>query len=315
MKLIVFAITCSIAALTCADNWGSFESGPCVGDGLRQYSSVLNGIPSGESWESHCASGPKTVIEGQTFDRPSSCVNAGPGINIWGFFDLKDASCLNMGNSALDDVKNASSVNMGHVALNDIFTDWFRDNGVMPQGNELGIGAALESANKRFRLNMQSDGNLVLYKEPEHRPIWHTNTINTGGYRANLQSDGNFVVYTERSVPIWNSRTQGTNKNYLMLQNDGNLVIYAYDENGQFNTDRKYAQWSTGTNGKKKATNLRTESFSSASVASIGATKTQESLPHTLADIVHVDNDPHSAVDAAVGAFDQASNRALDGIN
>ena len=134
MKLIAFAIICSIAALACADNWGSFESGPCVGDGLRQYSSVLNGIPSGESWESHCANGPKTVIEGQTFDRPSSCVNAGPGINIWGFFDLKDASCLNMGNSALDDVKNASSVNKGHFALNDMkSTDWYHDNGIMPQ--------------------------------------------------------------------------------------------------------------------------------------------------------------------------------------
>ena len=141
MKLLVFAVICSIAALTCADKWGSFESGPCVGDGLRQYSSVLNGIPSGESWESHCANGPKTVIEGQTFDRPSSCVNAGPGINIWGFFDLKDASCLTMGNSALDDVKNASSVNKGHFALNEMKTaDWHHDIGIMPRGNQLGIG-------------------------------------------------------------------------------------------------------------------------------------------------------------------------------
>ena len=316
MKLIAFAIICSIAAPTCADNWGSFESGPCVGDGLRQYSSVLNGIPSGESWESHCANGPKTVIEGQTFDRPSSCVNAGPGINIWGFFDLKDASCLNMGNSALDDVKNASSVNKDHFALNDMkSTNWLHDNGIMPQGNQLGIGAALESANKRFRLNMQSDGNLVLYKEPEHRPIWHTNTINTGGFRANMQSDGNFVLYTEKSVPIWNSRTQHIRRNYLMLQNDGNLVIYAFADYNKYEPLPEYAQWSTGTHGKKKATNLRTESFNSASVANIGATKTQKSLPYILADILHVDNDPHSAGAVAVGASDQASNRALDGFN
>ena len=100
-----------------------------------------------------------------------------------------------------------------------------------------------------------------------------------------------------------------------MLQNDGNLVIYKANEEGFPDPLPRYALWSTGTYGKKKATNLRTKSFSSASVASIGATKTPESLPHTLADIVHVDNDPHSAVDAAVGASDQASNRALDGIN
>ena len=100
-----------------------------------------------------------------------------------------------------------------------------------------------------------------------------------------------------------------------MLQNDGNLIIYKVDYEGFIKPLPEYALWSTGTHGMKKATNLRTKSFSSASVANIGATKTQESLPHTLADIVHVDNDPHSAVDAAVGAFDQASNRALDGIN
>ena len=316
MKLIVFAIICSIAALTCADNWGSFESGPCVGDGLRQYSSVLEGIPSGESWESRCANGPKTVIEGQTFDRPSSSVNAGPGINIWGFFDLKDASCLNMGNSALDDVKKSSSVNKGKFALNDMKSaDWFNDNGIMPPGNQLGIGAALQSSNKRFRLDMQSDGNLVLYKEPEHRPIWHTDTVGKGGFRANLQHDGNFVVYTESSVPIWNSRTQDIRTNYLMLQDDGNLVIYAKDHFGRMNPLPEWSQWSTGTYGMKKATNLRTESFSSASVANIGATKTQESLPYTLADIVHVDNGPQSAGDVAVGVSYQASSRALDGIN
>ena len=319
MKLIVCAIICSIAALTSADNWGSFESGRCVGDGLRQYSSVLNGIPSGESWESHCANGPKTVIEGQTFDRPSSCVNAGPGINIWGFFDLKDASCLNMGNSALDDVKNAGSVSKANFALNGIKeadNSWLISNGIMPQGNQLGIGAALESANKRFRLDMQSDGNLVLYKEPEHRPLWHTNTINTGGFRANLQRDGNFVVYTDKSVPIWNSRTQDRGLNYLQLQNDGNLVIYAFGQYGGLtDPSPRIAQWSTGTHGMTKATNLRTESFNSASVANIGATKKQESLPYTLADAVHVDNNLRSAGAVAVGASDQASNRALDGIN
>ena len=321
MKLIVCVVICSIAAPTCADNWGSFESGPCVGDGLRQYSSVLNGIPSGESWESHCVNGPKTVIEGQTFDRPSSCVNAGPGINMWGFFDLEDASCLNMGKSTLDDVKNASSVNTGHFALNDIKSaDSAYDLGIMNQGYQLGIGASLESPSKRFRLNMQSDGNLVLYKEPEHRPIWHTNTINTGGFRANLQRDGNFVVYTDKSVPIWNSRTQHRGENYLQLQNDGNLVIYGFEYSAGVFPDPlgppRYAQWSTGTHGMKKATNLRTESFNSASVANMGATKKQESL-HTLADTVHVDNNPRTAGAGAVavGASDQASNGALDGIN
>jgi hypothetical protein len=153
-------------------------------------------------------------------------------------------------------VKNASSVNKGKFDLNDMKSaDWWNDNGVMPQGNQLGIGAALQSSSKRFRLDMQSDGNLVLYKEPEHRPIWHTDTVGKGGYRANLQHDGNFVVYTESSVPIWNSRTQGMGTNYLMLQDDGNLVLYAVDKYLLMDPSPQYAQWSTGTNGMKKATN------------------------------------------------------------
>ena len=216
-----------------------------------------------------------------------------------------------MGNSALDDMKNASSVNKGKCALNGMKSaDYYNDRGIMPPGNQLGIGAALESPNKRFRLDMQSDGNLVLYKEPEHRPIWHTNTVGKGGFRANLQHDGNFVVCTESSVPIWNSRTQDIGSKYLKVQDDGNLVIYGIDY-----YRLRHVQWSTCTHGMKKATNLRTDSFSSASVANIGATKTQESLPYTLADIVHVDNGPHSAGDVAVGASYQASSRALDGIN
>ena len=100
-----------------------------------------------------------------------------------------------------------------------------------------------------------------------------------------------------------------------MLQNDGNLVIYAFADFNRFDPLPQYAQWATGTNGMKKATNLRTRSSNSISVVKLGATPTQESLPHTLADIVHFDNDPHSAGDVAVGASDQASNRALDGIN
>ena len=111
-----------------------------------------------------------------------------------------------MGNSALDDMKKASIVNKGKFALTVIKSvDWFHDNGIMPQGNQPDIGAALGSPNKCFRLNMQGDENLVLCKEPEHRPISHTASVGRGGFRANLQSDGNLVVYTESSVPCRNS--------------------------------------------------------------------------------------------------------------
>ena len=72
MKLYIIATLLSIAAPTFADNWGDFQSDNCRGEtfstgvGLRQYSSVLWGIPWGQSWEDHCARASATV-QGQYF--------------------------------------------------------------------------------------------------------------------------------------------------------------------------------------------------------------------------------------------------------
>ena len=269
MQLFVLAIFCSIAALTRADYWGTFKRDGCSGDGLRQHSSVLYGIPFGQSWESHCANGPKTTILGQTFDRPTRCKNQGPGINMWGEFDVKDASC----------------------------------GGIIYQGSQMGIGAQINSRLGRFRLIMQSDGNLVLYRLSDYKAIWYSNTANSGAY-AIMQYDGNFVVYTVNNVAKWSSQTYGRPVNYLMVQDDGNLVIYSVGSNT--------AQWASNTAGfKTKATNLSAESSDSASVENIGAMTMQDALPSTTVGIVHFDHDPNTAV----GAPDQASNLTVGGTN
>jgi hypothetical protein len=279
MQLFFLAIFCSIAALTRADYWGTFKTDDCVGDGLRQYSSVLYGIPFGQSWESHCANGPKTIILGQTFDRPTRCKNAGPGINMWGEFDVKDASCY---------------TSQGESVLN--------------QGYQMGIGAVRTSPSGHFRLIMQTDGNLVLYRVFDYKAIWSTNTANIGAHKALMQYDGNFVVYTENDVAKWSSQTNDRPANYLMVQDDGNLVIYSKGSNS--------VQWASNTAGfKTKATNLRTKSSDSASVDNIGAMTMQEVLPNTTVGIVHFDHDPNTAGGVAVGAPDQASNLTLGGAN
>ena len=278
MQLFVLAIFCSIAALTRADYWGTFKRDDCVGDGLRQHSSVLYGIPFGQSWESHCANGPKAIILGQTFDRPTRCKNQGPGINMWGEFDVKDASCV------------------------------LRSGSILHQGYQMGIGSEINSPLGRFRLIMQSDGNLVLYRLSDYKPIWSSNTANSGASRALMQYDGNFVVYTANNVAKWSSETDGRPANYLTVQDDGNLVIYSKGSNS--------VQWASNTAGfKTKATNLRAESSDSASVEDIGAMTMQEALPNTTIGIVHFDHDPNTAGSVAVGAPDQASNLTLGGTN
>ena len=193
---------------------------------------------------------------------------------MWGEFDVKDASCY---------------TSQGARFLH--------------QGYEMGIGAALNSPLGHFRLIMQSDGNLVLYRLSDYKPIWSSNTANSGASRALMQYDGNFVVYTANNVAKWSSETDGRPANYLTVQDDGNMVIYSKGSNS--------VQWASNTAGS----NLRAESSDSASVEDIGAMTMQEALPNTTVGIVHFDHDPNTAGDVAVGAPDQASNLTLGGTN
>lgn len=66
--------------------WGTFKDNGCVifddkGWGMRSYSSVLWGIPPGQSWEETCARTPANVA-GKHFSHPTACVKA----------DLKDTA-------------------------------------------------------------------------------------------------------------------------------------------------------------------------------------------------------------------------------
>ena len=193
---------------------------------------------------------------------------------MWGEFDVKDASC----------------------------------GGILHQGYEMSIGAEIVARSGRFRLIMQNDGNLVLYRLSDSKAIWSSNTANSGATRAVMQHDGNFVMYTANNVAKWSSETDGRPANYLMVQDDGNLVIYSVGSNS--------VQWASNTAGfKTKATNLSAESSDSASVENIGAMTMQEALPNTTVGIVHFDHDPNTAGGVAVGAPDQASNSTLGGTN
>ena len=307
MNLLTLAAFCSFAVLTSADNWGSFERDSCVGNGLRQYSSALHGIPLGESWESRCASSPHAVVEGQTFDRPSRCVNVGPGIDVWGYFDVEDASCLNKETGATNPLERTRNL---------------YDDGVFNQGNELYRGYKLNSKSFTYRLDMQLDGNLVIYRRSDWKALWYTDTWKknsdsmTGSY-ATLQTDGNFVVYGfgngYRKTALWASHTKGLGENYLKMQDDGNLVIYTKGTN--------VPQWSSGTNQPRPTipNNLRTRSLNSTHVANNSAVRMQGTLPHTLVKFANLDKDAVSAdgvgVAVAVGAPDQASKSMSDSTN
>jgi microsomal dipeptidase-like Zn-dependent dipeptidase len=102
-------------------------------------------------------------------------------------------------------------------------------------GDSLATDEALRSANGRYVLLMQTDGNLVLYDgEPSVKSaVWATNTWGLPDenrpVRADMQTDGNFVLYSAFDIPAWATGTDRHPGARLVLQDDRNLVVYSPD--------------------------------------------------------------------------------------
>ncbi|HEY5399819.1 MAG TPA: beta-galactosidase [Trebonia sp.] len=111
--------------------------------------------------------------------------------------------------------------------------------GTLPAGQQLTAGQSLASCNGDYTIDMQGDGNLVLYQNGT--PLWASNTSGSAADEAIMQDDGNLVLYTSSGSPVWASGTVGNDGADLVVQNDGNVVIYSASG---------AALWATGTNGK-----------------------------------------------------------------
>ena len=124
------------------------------------------------------------------------------------------------------------------------------DSCLAGMGSVLNTGASLwaigkstiVSPNGQYKLIMQTDGNLVMYKN-NGTPIWSSGTMGSGtDNQLIMQSAGNLVMYSNGTA-VWATPAStigsGSN-NYLSVQDDGNLVIYS----GPNNTN---PVWSSGS--------------------------------------------------------------------
>jgi len=50
---------------------------------------------------------------------------------------------------------------------------------------------------------MQTDGNFVFYNHDYTQVLWHTHTYYHPGAYLNMQNDGNLVVYDFGNAPLW----------------------------------------------------------------------------------------------------------------
>ena len=99
---------------------------------------------------------------------------------------------------------------------------------VLLPGQELTGGQGLTSPNGLYQFDMQTDGNLVLYKGAT--ALWSSQTDGHPGAYVVMQTDGNLVVYSAAGQALWDSQTHGYSGAYLILQDDGDAVIYGSGE-------------------------------------------------------------------------------------
>jgi hypothetical protein len=101
-------------------------------------------------------------------------------------------------------------------------------------GAKLRPGDSRTSRNGRYRLLMQKDGNLVLYKLRHRKPVrngavWSTQSSGHPGASAVMQTDANFVVYSATKQALYAtgtvvpSRLAGSPK--LVVNNDGTVTV------------------------------------------------------------------------------------------
>jgi hypothetical protein len=107
-------------------------------------------------------------------------------------------------------------------------------------GEAMAPSTSLMSADRRYTLAMQGDGNLVIYN-PAGVAIWSTGTYSHPGSSLSFQYNGNLVLYNRAGTPLWETMTDGQPAAALFMQNDGNLVMYSAD---------RRLLWATGTQGR-----------------------------------------------------------------
>jgi hypothetical protein len=102
---------------------------------------------------------------------------------------------------------------------------------VLSSGASLSAGDTRVSANLRYLLAYQGDGNVVLYdtEASPWEPVWDSSTVGTLPGVFAMQGDGNLVLYDANGDDLGASGTQGNNGAYLVVTDDGRLIIYTAD--------------------------------------------------------------------------------------
>lgn len=97
-------------------------------------------------------------------------------------------------------------------------------------GSSLAPGSVITSANNLHQAAFQLDGNFAVYNNGKAVFASNTNGIAAGGRRLDMQPDGNLVMYNAAGQAphvLWQTRSNRELGQYVaVMQDDGNFVIY-----------------------------------------------------------------------------------------
>ncbi len=111
---------------------------------------------------------------------------------------------------------------------------------LLTTGEVLTSGHAVLSANGRFAMIMQRDGNLVEFVVGG-RALWQSHTYGHPGNVAVLAANGNLEVVSSAGKLLWQTGTTRSGPTHAVIQDDANFVVYPA---------RGPAVWASGTEGK-----------------------------------------------------------------
>lgn len=100
----------------------------------------------------------------------------------------------------------------------------------MQPGEVLVPEGSITSPNGEYRFVYQADGNLVLYRVSDGKPLWASDTVGALMGVCIMQDDGNLVIYGPGPRAVWDTGSSSNEGSSLYVQNDGNVVIYRPDE-------------------------------------------------------------------------------------
>ena len=78
----------------------------------------------------------------------------------------------------------------------------------LSSGQRISGGEALTSPNGRYKVAMETDGNLVMYDVD--KPVWGSNTAGSGANITEMRDDGDLVIYHEGDKPAWTQPYEGS---------------------------------------------------------------------------------------------------------